>query len=154
VLEKISTDKRLRVKEVTLDMARNMESAIKKIFPQAFIVIDRFHVVKLAMEALQHIRIDLRWKALDEENGAIAQAKKQGITYEPEVLSNGDTPKQLLARCRYILTKKTNQWTDSQRQRAALLFDRYPILKKAYEHAMWFRSIYEQKKRACCQNAI
>jgi transposase len=58
VLEKISSDKRLRVKEVTLDMARNMESAVKKIFPQALIVIDRFHVVKLAMEALQHTRFD------------------------------------------------------------------------------------------------
>jgi transposase len=145
VLEKISSDKRLRVKEVTLDMAKNMESAVREIFPQALVVTDRFHVVKLAMEALQHIRIDFRWKALDEENEAIEQAKKQGIKYEPEVLSNGDTPKQLMARCRYILAKKTNEWTDSQQQRAALLFDRYPILKIAYEHTMWFRSIYEQK---------
>ena len=31
---------------------------------------DRFHVVKLAMEALQHIWINLRWKELDKENKA------------------------------------------------------------------------------------
>jgi transposase len=145
VLGKISADKRLQVKEVTLDMAKNMESAVKEAFPGAIVVTDRFHVIKLAVEALQHMRIDLRWKELDKENEAIEQAKKQGVRYQPEVLQNGDTPKQLLARCRYILVKKTNEWTDSQQQRAHLLFERYPILKTAYEHTMWFRSIYEQK---------
>ena len=46
VLEKISHEKRLEVKEVTLDMAKNMEAAIKKVFPQAKLVTDRFHVVR------------------------------------------------------------------------------------------------------------
>jgi transposase len=60
VLEKLSTDKRLEVKEVTLDMAKNMEAAVKTVFTKATLVTDRFHVVKLAMEALQHIRINKR----------------------------------------------------------------------------------------------
>jgi hypothetical protein len=33
-------------------------------------------MVKLAMEALQHIRINKRWEELDTENEAISQAKK------------------------------------------------------------------------------
>lgn len=61
VLEKFSEAKRSLVKEVTLDMARNMESAVKTSFKKCTLVTDRFHVVKLAMEALQHIRINLRW---------------------------------------------------------------------------------------------
>lgn len=67
VLMKLSEDNRLQVKEVTLDMAKNMESAIKKVFTKATLVTDRFHVIQLVMEALQHIRVDLRWKALDQE---------------------------------------------------------------------------------------
>jgi transposase len=99
VLEKLSEAKRLQVKEVTLDM----ESAVKKSFTKCTLVTDRFHLVKLAMDALQHIRINLRWQELDKENKAIEKAKKQGVKYEPTELENGDSPKQLLARCRYIL---------------------------------------------------
>ncbi len=152
VLEKLSTDKRLQVKEVTLDMAKNMESAVKTAFPKCMLVTDRFHVVKLAMEALQHIRINLRWDELDKENNAIEAAKKQGVKYEPVELENGDSPKQLLARCRYILAKKTTDWTDSQHQRASLLFIRYPTLKTAYEHTMQFRSIYEHQNIASAKD--
>lgn len=129
-------------------MARNMESAVKASFTKCTLVTDRFHVVKLAMEALQHIRINLRWQELDKENKAIEHAKKQGLKYEPTELENGDSPKQLLARCRYILAKKQSDWTESQQQRASLLFKRYHILKKAYEHCMHFRGVYEQKNKA------
>jgi transposase len=70
VLKKMPLEARNNVVEVTLDMARNMESAIKASFPSANLVTDRFHVVKLALEALQHIRVKLRWEVLDKENEA------------------------------------------------------------------------------------
>lgn len=145
VLLKINENKRLAVKEVTLDMAKNMEAAVKIVFAKANLVTDRFHVVRLAMEALQHLRVKLRWQELDTENKAIDEARKAGRKYEPEALSNGDTPKQLLARSRYILAKKSNEWTENQHQRATLLFARHPELQKAYEHTLHFRNIYEQK---------
>jgi transposase len=147
VLKKLPLETRKKVKEVTLDMARNMESAVKLSFPEATLVTDRFHVVKLAMEALQHIRIKHRWKELDKENKAIKRAKKKGKIFKPIVLANGDTRKQLLSRCRYIIAKKTSEWTKSQQQRAQLLFNLYPDLKSAYEHTMEFRSIYELKDK-------
>ena len=148
VLEKLSMDKRLQVKEVTLDMAKNMEAAIKTVFTKATLVTDRFHVVKLSIEALQHIRINLRWKELDIENEAIKKARETNRKYEPEILENGDTPKQLLARCRYILAKKKEDWTESQQLRATLLFKKYPQLEKAYHQTLAFRNIYEDKNRA------
>jgi transposase len=147
VLEKIALTKRELVKEVTLDMAKNMESAVKIVFPNCSLVTDRFHVVKLSIEALQHMRIKQRWDELDKENKSIEEAKKQKVKYEPIVLENGDTPKQLLARCRYILAKKTTDWTKNQTQRASLLFREYPHLKKAHEHTLEFRSIYEHFSR-------
>lgn len=147
ILGKIPFDLRKGVKEITLDMAKNMESAVKQSFPCATLVTDRFHVVKLAMEALQHLRVKYRWKELDAENNAIAEAKKQGLRYKAPVLDNGDTPKQLLARCRYILAKKPSQWTKNQHQRATLLFNLYPEIKAAYRHVLEFRSIYELTSR-------
>lgn len=68
VLEKIALEKRQQVKEVSMDMARNMGLAIKNSFPNCKMVIDRFHVVRLVMDAMQHMRVDLRWKAIAEEN--------------------------------------------------------------------------------------
>jgi transposase len=148
VLMKLSAGKRLEVQEVTLDMAKNMEAAVRAVFTNATLVTDRFHVVKLAMEALQHIRINERWKELDKENEAIKTAKENNKKYEPEVLENGDTPKQLLARCRYILAKKQEDWTLNQQQRATLLFEKYPHLKHAYHQTLAFRNIYEDNNLA------
>ena len=122
VLEKLSMESRKKVREITLDMAKNMESSVKLSFPKATLVTDRFHVVKLAMESLQHLRIKQRWEELDKENDLIEKAKKQGAKYKPKLLSNGDTPKQLLARSRYIMAKKPHQWTINQKERAELLF--------------------------------
>ena len=147
VLEKLSVSQRLEVKEVTLDMAKNMEAAVKTVFANATLVTDRFHVVKLAMEALQHMRVKKRWEELDIENEAISKAKKENKKYEPLVLENGDSPKQLLARCRYILAKKQENWTESQQQRSAILFKRYPELEHAYHQCLAFRNIYEDKNR-------
>jgi transposase len=47
----------------------------KKCFPNATRVTDRFHVQKLALEALQEIRIKYRWQAIDQENEAMEKAK-------------------------------------------------------------------------------
>jgi transposase len=143
VLDKIPVAQRQQVKEITLDMAKNMESAARGSFPNAKLVTDRFHVVRLATEALQHLRVKLRWDELDIENNAITEAKKTGQKYKAAELENGDSPKQLLARCRYVFVKKQHEWTDSQRQRASLAFKRYPVLEQAYHHVIQFRKIYE-----------
>jgi len=147
ILELIPLEQRKKVKEITLDMAKNMESSVKISFPNANLVTDRFHVIKLVIEALQHIRIQFRWEEIDKENKAIAQAKKNGKKYIPKIFENGDTPKQLLARSRYILFKKSSKWTQRQQQRAKILFREYPDLEKAYKIVMGFRSIYELKDK-------
>jgi len=73
-----------------MDMAPNMAKAIQRCFRNARRVIDRFHVQKLAYDAVQELRIKYRWEILDEESHKISQARKQGGSFEPEILSNGD----------------------------------------------------------------
>ena len=81
---------------------------------------------------------------IDKENKAIKAAKEKGEKYQPFEHINGDTPKQLLARSRYIIAKSADKWTNSQKDRAIILFETYPQLKKYYEHTIFLRSIYEQ----------
>jgi transposase len=145
VIEKLPLSSRESVKEITLDMAKNMESAVKVCFPCADLVTDRFHVVKLVIDALQHVRIKYRWEEIDKENKAIEKAKKQGVRHIQRIFENGDSPKQLLARSRYILAKKSTEWTTNQKQRASILFREYPIIETAYKHTLEFRSVYENK---------
>ena len=105
ILEKIPLRKRNLVTEVTLDMAATMEKIAKFSFPKASLVTDRFHVQKLAYDAVQEMRIKYRWDAIDQENKEIELSKETKQKYIPEVLENGDTLKQVLARSRYLLFK-------------------------------------------------
>lgn len=133
ILHKIPLKQRKKIKEVTLDMAGNMALIVKRSFPHAVQVIDRFHVQKLVLDALQGIRIEHRWEALDNENDAIENARNKSLKYTPKLLPNGDSLKQLLARSRYLLYKNSNKWTQNQIQRAKILFEQYPDIEKAYK---------------------
>ncbi|GAB3995251.1 hypothetical protein GCM10028807_34920 [Spirosoma daeguense] len=115
----------------------------KKCFPQATQVTDRFHAQQLALNAVQDMRIQYRWQALKAENQAIDQAKLKQMDYQPDILTNGYTLKQLLARSRYVLYKKSTDWSQSQQERAGLLFERYPDLKKAYELSQTLSCIFQ-----------
>jgi transposase len=142
VLDKIPIRKRNRVKEVTLDMAANMAHIVRGSFSQAKLVTDRFHVQKLAYDAVQEMRIKYRWEAIDQENKEIELGKEVKQKYIPEILENGDTLKQLLARSRYLLFKAESKWTPTQRYRAEILFARYPTLEQAYKLSMQLGHIY------------
>ena len=66
----------------------------------------------------------------------ITYAKASGQPFVTETFENGDSRKQLLARSRYLLFKKTELWSESQRKRAKILFREYPDIKKAYYLSM------------------
>ena len=143
VFDKLPANARATVTEVTLDMAANMELAVKQAFPRAMLVTDRFHVQQLVSEAVQDIRIEFRRAALKEENEHMKQARKARKPYSPVVYENGDTTKQLLARSRYLLFKPSSKWKPQQSERAAILFRKYPQLKLGYDLSMMFRACYE-----------
>lgn len=145
-VRRISLEEREKVQEVTLDMAGCMQKIVKRCFPNSTRVIDRFHVQKLAYDALQEMRIKHRWDAINEESNAIENAKQDGKKHVSELLPNGDTKKQLLARSRYLLFKSGDNWTERQKQRAEVLFDLYPDLKKAYSLTHSLRMIFSKNK--------
>ena len=144
LMANISIKQRDKVKEVTLDMAGSMNEIARTCFRKATRVTDRFHVQKLALAAVQDIRIKHRWEALEMENNQYLTARKNNKRYTSKLFSNGDTLKQLLARSRYLLFKTSNKWTQKQKIRAQILFESYPDLHKAYTLATKLNYIYEK----------
>lgn len=144
VLQQIPEKIRRSVREVSADMAAPLHAVIRRCFPCAHRVVDRFHVQQLAFDAVQEVRIALRWQVLEAENEALARAKKESRTYQPGILANGDTLKQLLVRSRYLLFKHSRLWNSEQKERATLLFERYGELLKAYGLAMDLGDIYRK----------
>lgn len=135
------------VQEVTLDLSDSMRKIVTACFPKAIRVIDRFHIQKLACDAVQEIRIKHRWDAIQEANDAMEEAKLEGRKYTPFRYENGDTRKELLSRSRYVLFKSADKWTESQRKRAEILFREYPDLQTAYGLSHSLRMIF-------CKNTI
>jgi len=134
---------KMKVKEVTVDLANTMDWVCRSNFMNAVHTADRFHVQCLVTDGVQEIRIRLRKEAREEENKNIIEAKKAKQPYHALELSNGDTIPQLLARSRYLLYKSKDTWTGSQWERASLLFKLFPILKTAYVLSQSFRAFFQ-----------
>lgn len=143
-LLKIDEKDRYAVQEVTLDLSDSMRKIVRTAFPQASRVIDRFHIQKLACEAVQELRIKHRWDAIQAANDEMEEAKLTGRAYVPHRYPNGDTRKELLMRSRYLLFKSADKWTDRQIQRAAILFEAYPDIKTAYGLCHSLRMIFSK----------
>lgn len=148
ILNKIPQKARHAVMEITLDMAPSMHLIAKRCFPNAEQVIDRFHVQKLAYDALQEIRIKYRWDAINQETELMQKAKIDGYKYKSRRLSNGETKKELLFRVRKTLFLSADKWTKKQRKRISIVFKLYPDIRKAYSLAHRLRIIYNTSKSA------
>lgn len=119
-----------KVKTVTADLSPTYEKFCEQSFPDAMLVADKFHVVKHIVEAVQTVRLRLK----QEEIAKLPITKKQRREYEKQTkLINGESRIELLTRSRYVLFKRTANWTASQQKRAGLLFETFPQLKTTYE---------------------
>ena len=83
VLKAQPQDMRENVKEVSVDMWGGFPKVIKEVFPNALIVIDRFHVMKLVNKSLNKIRLLLDLKGL--KNRSLLLKNTCDLTEEEEV---------------------------------------------------------------------
>lgn len=137
-LNYFSIKQRYSVREITLDMSNSFDWIAREYFPNALRVIDRFHVQRIIYDAVQEMRVQERKKVIKEERESQYNKTK-------ELFSNGDTRRQLLARSRGLLFKSDNKWTDSQKERAKILFNEYLDLKNAYVLSQQFKHWYDKK---------
>ncbi|GHV54845.1 hypothetical protein FACS1894181_18650 [Bacteroidia bacterium] len=132
------------MEEAALDMAGSMQKIVRRCFPGARRVIDRFHVRKLACDALQEMPTTHRRDAVNTETEQQEEAKPAGSKHMPFVYENGDTCKQLLARSRYLPFKPPEKWTLKQKQRAKILFGQYPDINEGHPLTRSLRMIFSK----------
>ena len=94
-------------------------------------VIDRFHVQKQALEAVQEATYAHRWDAINADTettraGLNFQQTRCADTPHPTVTHSKSCLHEVDTHCSSLLKK----WTDSQRQRIDLMFSLYPDLQK------------------------
>lgn len=77
ILMKIPEEKRLAVKEITMDFSDSMYTIAKKVFPNAEIVVDCFHIIKRCTDAVEEIRLKEKREAIKEQNKAKTEFKKK-----------------------------------------------------------------------------
>lgn len=136
IFQSVKSQERFNIKEITLDMANSMDWISRQIAPNAVKTLDRFHVEQLVFDAVQSMRIRHRWDAIEKE-----EEFSKNYNRVP-VYKNGDTPKQLLARSRWLLFRKNEKWSQQQRERAEILFEKYPDLKTGYDLVFEFKKVY------------
>ena len=94
---------------------------------------------------------------LDAENKAIKEhrakrksartrAEKELIgEWEPERMANGETKPQIMSRSRHIILMHKSKWNEQQQARAAILFQMFPELEKAYNLYLKLVDIFNKK---------
>lgn len=134
-------DKRFDVRTVTCDLSPTYDWYIRQTFMNAAQIADKFHIVTHLEEALQDHRIRLKHEYLSNWR-ADCESQKKKLPHTK--LSNGETIPELLARSRYLLFKLPQDWSASQKERAAVLFHQYPNLKTDHELKTWLRNWYDK----------
>lgn len=157
VLRRVPYEIRQKVRTVTTDLSSAMMMTARAAFPKAMLVNDRFHVQRLVSEAIDQVRIGLRWEILAEENKAIrahrarrkaarTRAEKDLVgEWEPERMENGETRPQIMARSRHIVLTHKSKWNAQQQERAGILFRMFPRLEQAYNIYLELVDIFNKK---------
>ena len=159
---------RKQVGEVTLDFSSSMAAIVETVFPWAYRTLDRFHMQSMAIDAIKNVRMKHKREAMAEEAAARKKYRQDQIkrrehmkkkykiyrdghplprvkAYIPERVENGDSIPELLERSAYLLTMSSEKWTEKQKERAKILFKRFPDIKKAYGLSHSLRVIFNNK---------
>lgn len=111
-------DRRDKVQVVAMDMWTPYRDAVETVLPQATIVIDKFHVVRMANDAVEKARKALR--------AALTPPKRRGLMHD-----------------RFVLLKRQRDLTDKERLNLDGWTKNYPVLGDAYRAKEAFYGIYE-----------
>jgi transposase len=120
---------RNKVEIVSMDMWKPYRRAVQAVLPQARIVVDKFHVVRMANEALEKVRKGLR----------------KELTANQRRTLKGD---------RKILLKRAHDVSDRERLIMETWTGAFPQLLAAYEHKERFYHIWDCATRRDAEKAL
>lgn len=111
-----------RIHYVAMDMWMPYKDAVELVLPQAMIVIDKFHVVKMANEAMERIRKSFRESLLPKQ--------RRGLMHD-----------------RFVMLKRESELSDSEALKLSGWLNNYPELGVAYKLKEDFFNIYAASSR-------
>lgn len=109
-----------QIQYVAMDMWAPYRDACKVVLPNARIVIDKFHVVKMANEAMERVRKGLR--------ASLTIKEKRGLMHD-----------------RWVLLKRESELTDQEALLLSGWIKNYALLGQAYRLKEDFFGIYDAK---------
>jgi len=130
------SEKVVEVKSVSCDMSPSYKKFCKEVFPGTRLVVDKFHVIKHLMDALQQVRKQLKTQCLTNDKTLISQSEGD------QQQERAWTDIELLERSRYILCKMQSDWEDDEKEMMDHLFNSFPVLQSAYQLTQKLRIWY------------
>ena len=127
-----------QVKSVSCDMSPTYLKACRNKFPQAQIVVDKFHVMQYVYDAVAEVRLRMK-KELSEK----LSKGKQKTEADREILFDLEQ----LRRSRHLLSQSSQNWSQKAEEMMQQLFEKHPQLKQAYHLAQQFKSWYDINNR-------
>lgn len=124
-----------QVKNISCDMSPSYLKFCDEMFPQSTIVIDKFHVMKYVLDAVQSIRLRIKNQLLEK----LPKGKKLKKE-DNQILSD----LELLKRSKYLLTQSQTDWNDHQKELMQQVFNRFDELETAYMLTEKFRQWYHK----------
>ncbi|MBU5319608.1 ISL3 family transposase [Lactobacillus johnsonii] len=119
-----SLSERQAVKTVSIDLNANYQMVVHRIFPNAQIIVDRFHIVQLCSRALDQVRISCLKKISDKHSRLYKALKSNWRLYH---LPEADVDDK---KVKYIFG--INEYTTTQNV-IDIAIDSLPIFKNTYD---------------------
>lgn len=126
-----------KVRSISCDMSPSYLSFIESTFHNSQIVIDKFHVIRYVLDAVQGVRLEIKNQLLE----SLPRSKRKTAT-DRKVLSE----LELLKRSKYLLTQSQDKWTEYQMEIANQVFEKFPGLKTAYQLSQAFKRWYSPRE--------
>lgn len=113
--------------EVSIDLSGNYKSLLNKLLPNADIVADRFHVMKIVNQELNTAQNTVRKANQAHPN----EVEKQRV-------------EAALKQSKYVLLKPEENLTEKQKEKLEEIRDVVPSLAQMHQQKEAFRTIFEQ----------
>lgn len=114
------------VQYVAMDMWRPYREAVNEVIPDAKVVVDKFHVVRMANVAMESVRKSLR--------ADLSPKQRRGLMHD-----------------RFVLLRRQNQLTDQESFNLDGWTKNYPLLGEAYRLKEEFFNIYQAPSKQQAQ---
>ena len=116
-----------QIVEVSIDMSGNYKGLVHKLLPNAEVVADRFHVMKLVNQDLDAARKTLH-KANQEQTDEVEKSRIKAV----------------LKQSKYALLKPEENLTEKQKAKLEEIREVLPSLAQMHQQKEAFRAIFEQ----------